>query len=349
MQNKHLHIRMIMQRLLVIILFATLFSACQKELSEEFSINRTNPLNDTTWTNTTVSPELTQMLTNLSSELPEPLIDSFDADRDGGIVFGDSLKLEYEINNGGFCIAGQTGTINNRIRGKVKIALTILKYKDEIMKAGFTTAGTTMQVLETDMLAGIRVWQKNTELDLFGGAKIAIRIKHKAPKNDRMLFQALSMKSGRDSARIWKDISNYNNKIRRGDSVYVAGGYNKFYELESQYIGWLGSCNWVDTSNTTRLNTKLPLNFTNKNTVVYAISTSNNIVLQLRDEASIQSFFYPALPKNIPFKLVSLSVIGNETYMGVTESRLITSSEPVKIEPARKSWQQVKEFLQQLN
>lgn len=349
MQNKYLHTRTIMQRLLVIILLVTGFSACQKEFSEEFSISRNNPLNDTAWTTTTVSPELTQMLTNLRGDLPEPLIDSFDADRDGGIAFGDSLKLEFEVNSGGLCVAGQPGTITNRIRGKVKIALTILKNKDEIMKSGFTTAGTTMQALETDLLAGIKIWQNNTELDLFGGAKIAVRIKHKAPKTDRILFQSITMKSGRDSARIWKDITNSDNKIKKGNSVYNAGNYSHFYELETQYTGWLGSCNWADTSNTTRLNIRLPLNFTNKNTVVYAISTSSNIVLQLKDEASIQSFYYPSLPKNIPFKIISLSVIGNETYMGTTESKLISSPDPVKLEPTRKNWQQVKELLQQLN
>ena len=349
MQKTYLHTRMIMQRLLLIILFAVVFSACQKEFSEEFSVSRNNPLNDTTWTTSTTSPALTQMLTTLRSELPEPLIDSFNAERDGGIAFGDSLKLEYETNSGGICVAGQPGTIANRIQGKIKIELIILKDKDEILKSGFTTAGTTMQVLETDMLVGIKLWQNNIPLALFGGAKISARIKHKGPKPDRTLFQAITIASGRDSARIWKDITNHNNSVKRGDSVYVNGGFNRFYELKTQYAGWLGSCNWVDTSNTTRLNIKLPLNFTNKNTVVYAISTSQNIVLQLKDEASIQSFFYPALPKHIPFKLVSLSVIGNETYMGITDTRLITSPDPVKIEPLRKSWQQVKELLQQLN
>jgi hypothetical protein len=341
---------MIMRKLFIILLLATAFSACQKEFSEEFSISRNNPLNDTTWTTTTVSPALTQMLSTLRSELPEPLVDSFDADRDGGIVFGDSLKLEYETNNGGICIAGQSGNASNRIRGKIKIVLSILTNKDAILKAGLTTAGTTMQVLETDMLIGIRLWQNNLPLDLFGGAKISARIKHTAPKNNRILFQAITLASGRDSVRIWKDITSNDNKIYKGDSIYLpGGGYKRFYELKTQFTGWLSSCNWADTSNTSRLNVRLPLNFTNKNTVVYAISTTNNIVLQLRDEAAIQSFFYPAIPKNIPFKLVSLSVIGNNTYMGVTESRLITTPDPVRIEPRVSTWQQVRELLQQLN
>lgn len=171
MQKTYLHTRMIMQRLLLIILFAVGFSACQKEFSEEFSVSRNNPLNDTTWTTSTTSPALTQMLTTLRSELPEPLIDSFNAERDGGIAFGDSLKLEYETNSGGICIAGQPGTIANRIQGKIKIELIILKDKDEILKSGFTTAGTTMQVLETDMLVGIKLWQNNIPLALLAGQK----------------------------------------------------------------------------------------------------------------------------------------------------------------------------------
>ncbi len=350
MHTKHLHSRMNLRTLFTALFFATAFSACQKEFSDEFSVSRNNPLNDTTWTTTTVSPALTQMLTTLRSELPAPLVDSFDADRDGGIAFGDSLKLEYETNNGGMCIAGQPGTAANRIRGKIRIELTILTTKDAILKAGLTTAGTTMQVLETDMLVGIKLWQNNQPLDLFGGAKIAARIKHKAPKSDRILFKDITLASGRDSVHIWKDITNHDNKVYKGDSIYVPGGsYKKFYDLKTQFTGWLGSCNWVDTSNTTRLNIRLPLNFTNKNTVVYAISTSSNIVLQLKDEAAIQTFYYPALPKNIPFKLVSLSVIGNDTYMGVTESRLITSPDLVRIEPRISNWQQVKDFLQQLN
>ena len=92
-------------------LSALFFTACQKELSDNFSTYTGHPLNDTIWARNVSGGASVHELTELL--MPEIIVDSFEVSRDTTLKYGDSLEVTFTA---GSCIGtgiggGPTGTL----------------------------------------------------------------------------------------------------------------------------------------------------------------------------------------------------------------------------------------------
>ena len=137
-----------------------------------------------------------------------------------------------------------------------------------------------------------------------------------------------------DSLFTWKQTTN--GYITTWDST-SQGSANKAFQIYTRSANWISCSNLLDTSSgTTRLNVTLPLNFTNKNSFVFAVFNNNNTAIRLATDFSTRSFYSLHVPLNSSITLLSISFIDNQFYFG-TRSVTVTNANRFSVTPAKSS------------
>ena len=325
----------------ILIFFLT---SCQKELSDNFTVYTGDPRNDTVWTATTPS---TAPLHQLARKFfPDLIVDSFDCS------LGDTLTIkdELEIRIPGAACTNNNGSIAS---GKVKIEFFRLKQKGDFIKFFKpTTAG--KYLLESAGGFFIRITQNGQELQLAPNASITIRFRDtEEPKNNMQVFHAKEtipfISNGIDTGHTW---------IRHTDTSWIktwqktdsaSNALLKGYELTTNKLRWVGANRYIDSTLLhTNIFAYLPQNFTNKNTVVYAVFANQKIVVNLSSDFRSKAFSASQIPRGAKIKLVSFSVLGTDLYMGVKEINDVGTMNTYKIEPQKKSLQDILKYIEGL-
>lgn len=109
------------------------------------------------------------------------------------------------------------------------------------------------------------------------------------------------------------------------NQVSIQGISKPVYQINSNQLGWMAINKNINLGATTTCNVLLPVNFTNKNTAVFAVFKNNNIVLRLTGEPASRSFVATNLPINSDITFVALSYLDNQFYLGYFET-LITNN-----------------------
>ncbi len=105
----------------------------------------------------------------------------------------------------------------------------------------------------------------------------------------------------------------------------ISGNSKLAYQISSNKLGLMTINKAVNLGTTTTCNVVLPINFTNKNTAVFAVFKNNNIILKLNSNATSKSFVSSNLPIGANVKFVALSYLDNQFYLGQVET-LITNN-----------------------
>lgn len=307
-------------------------TSCQKELSDNFTIYAGDPRNDTVWTATTPG---TAPIHELARQFfPDLIIDSFDCST------GDTLSLKDEIElmiPAGAC----TDNSGALATGKVKIEFFRLKKKGDYIKFFKpTTAG--KYLLETAGGFFIRISRNGQELKLAPNTSITIRFRDSEdPKNNMQVFHAKEtipfISNGIDTAHTWVRHTDTSH-IRTWQKTDSLGNILKGYELRTTQLRWTGAQRYIDSTLLhTNIFTYLPQNFTNKNTVVYAVFADQKIVVKLSPDARSKAFTASQIPRGAKIKLLSFSRLGTDLYMGIREINDVGTMNTYKIEPQKKS------------
>ena len=308
-------------------------TACQKELSDNFTVYTGDPRNDTIWTATTPS---TAPIHQLAKQFfPDLIIDSFDC------TTGDTLTLKDEIE---LMIPAAACTDNSGalVTGKVDIEFFRLKKKGDYIKFFKpTTAG--KYLLETAGGFFIRISKNGQELKLAPNASITIRFRDSEdPKNNMQVFHAREtipfISNGIDTAHTW---------VRHIDTSWIRtwqktdpsnNALLKGYELTTNQLRWIGANRYIDSTQAhTSIFAYLPQNFTNKNTVLYAVFVDHKIVVSLSPDARSKAFTAPQIPRGAKIKILSFSRLGTDLYMGMRDINDVGTMNTYKIEPQKKS------------
>jgi hypothetical protein len=321
---------------------ALFFTACQKELSDNFSTYANHPLNDTIWVKTVPGSASVHELISLL--LPEIIIDSFDVAHDTTLKYGDSLEISFTA---GSCIGtGGTGTLT----GKARLELMRLRTKGDYIKT-FKPTTSNAYLLETAGAFFIRVIKDGKELSLAPNATVKIRFSDtEDPKSNMQVFY------GRESSPIpFTGIDTASNWIRDTDSTWLKtfqksssgpGPGIKGYELISKNLRWVAAERFVDsTRSKAKITAILSPNFTNKNTAVFAVFTDQKTVVNLRGDYPSRSFAAANIPLGSKIKLVSISRIGNDLYLGTKDINDVGTTVAYSIKPEIKSLKEILVFL----
>lgn len=322
------------------------FTACKKELSDNFNTYTGHPLNDTTWARNVGGSAAVNQLINLL--VPEMVIDSFEVSRDTTLKYGDSLEISF---TGGSCI----GIPGVPVTGKIKLEIVRLKKKGDYIRT-FRPTMSNGFLLETAGAFYIRVSKEGKELVLAQGTTVKIMFSDtQDPKNNMQVFYGKENNqlpvSGIDTAFTWmrddtSSVKIFQKQINSGSGTGVT---IKGYELASKNLRWVAAERFVDsTKSKARLTTILPLNYTNKNTAVFAVFADQNTVVNLRGDFPSRSFTAVNIPVGTRLKIVSISRIGGDLYLGTKEVTDVGASAAFSLTPEKKSLKDIVGFLNNL-
>ncbi len=332
-----------MTKLYILLLTGILFISCAKNDAEVFVAYPDDPTNDTVWVSQPSVTAPVYKIPEIFSSAPGE--DSFDATSGANMHFSNVLDITFPA--GAFKFAN-----GGAVTGKVKTQVTHLQKKGDFIRLALQTTSFD-RLLATGGAFFIRVTKDGQELVLEPGKNITLLIRDASPVNNMKVFyreQILlpPVLLAINSMFTWApgtDTSNVN--VFSGQDAI---GTYKGYELISKRLNWI-SCNYVIDAPTnqskTRTTVVLPLNCTNKNSLVFAVFKDHKTILQLEGYSASKSFVVENIPENKKIILVSISKIGEDLFLGSKEAT-VDKNVRVNITPEKKTKAEIERFLDAL-
>lgn len=321
-----------------------LLGSCAKEgLNNDFKPYNNNELNDTAWVK---SISNTANIFSLADSLFQKsyFTDSIDLTKDQTIEFGDSLELEIKGNS----LTTGTGLF---LDGKAKIELLKILKKGDFIKT-FRPNSSNGLPLETGGAFFIRISKNGTELVLAPGSSMKIKWTDlEAPKTYMQVYngkEGFPIPNGPlDSAHNWLP-DNDTSKLK----IWVKGsgnGERRGYILETKKLRWVSAQHaLLPNTKLTNIYGILPPNYTNKNTMVFAVFANSRTVLSLKSDLSSRSFKTSDVPLGTKMTLVSISKIGKDFYLGTKLVNDVGNIVNFSFNPEKKKLAQILEYLNSL-
>ena len=334
-------LHLVMKKIIFIIggLSALFFASCKKELSDNFATYSGHPLNDTVWVRNVSGTASVHELIELLA--PEVIVDSFEVTRDTTLRYGDSLNISFTA---GSCIGtgiggGPSGTLSP---GKVKLEILRLKKKGDYIKT-FRPTTANNYLLEAGGAFFIRVSRDGKELALAPGASVKIRFSDiEDPKTNMQVFYGKESNpvpaSGIDTSFTWiRDVDTTWLKTFQKSSSGTGPGITG-YELITKNLRWVAVEHYIDSTRPkAKITAILPLNYTNKNTAVFAVFANQKTIVNLRGDYPSRSFAAANIPVGTKMKLISISKIGDDLYVGIKDVSDVGSVIAYQVTPEKKS------------
>ena len=318
-----------------------LIQACNKPSPDVFVPSTVQ--SDTTWANADSTPS--QILTPPPQP---PVIDSFAINDDGEtLTKGDSLSFNFPQ---GGCLASNQPNSTLKSSTNVRANITILKSIGDFIKNSVATVTKNNQLLIAGNFINIKLSNKGNPVYWNPNVPIQVKIKDTNPitATNFVIYQPIP--GGKDSLWVAPPI---NNNSPRPIQIYTNPASGKTpkstgYTITSNNIGWFGNAFFCDSSvPKTVINVWLPLNFTNKNTTVFAAFNSQKTVLKFKANPQGKSYSVMNVPLNTKLTIISISKLNGTSYLG-TYTITATSSNPISLNPVVKTMQQINQYLNSL-
>lgn len=323
-------------------------ASCKKEVSDNFTTYATHPLNDTVWVRNVAN---TSSLYDLFDLLypKELLVDSLNAVNGGKLHFGDSVELEFAPNT--LVGSASSGTP----QGNVRIELLPLRRKGDFIRVFRPTTTADGSLLETGGGFLIRAFKEDKELTLASNTSFELKFHDvdTAKPNMQAFYgrEAVPVPlRGIDTIFSW--VRDFNTSYlptwsKISNNPLVPSYYG--YEIESKNLRWVTADRYIDsTVPNVKVTAILSPNFTNKNTAVFAVFDNQKIVVNCRHDYASRSFFARKIPVKSKIRLVSLSKIGSDLYLGVREISSVSLVTSYTIIPQKKSLKAIITYLNDL-
>jgi hypothetical protein len=336
-----------MRQVLILLGVAGMFflASCQKELSDNFTPYQNNPLNDTIWPRSIPSTAAVYELAQLLA--PDIYVDSIDLAKDSVVEYGDSLRVVVPT---GSCISATGAPVTS---GKARVEIFRIRRKGDYIKL-FKPTTSNGNLLESASAFYMRILKDGKELILAPGFSIKIRFTDsEEPKTNMQVF------NGHESNPPFPFaiIDTAFNWVRDADTSWIkiiqkqgSGGISiKQYEMAIRNLRWTAAERYADSSKTkTKITAILPLNFTSKNTAVFAVFADQRTVVSMPADYASRSFAVGRIPIGTKLKLVSVSRIGDDLYLGTRDVNDVGSIVAYSFTPEKKSLKDILIFLNSL-
>jgi hypothetical protein len=334
--------------IITVCLSAFFFTACNKELSDNFTTYTNNPLNDTVWLKAIPSTASVHDLFNLL--VPGGiLVDSFNTANGGTVKFGDSVAITFTA---GSCIgAGTSGTPS----GNSRVEVIPVKTKGDFIRFFKPTTTANGSILETGGGLFIHVSKDSKDLTLAPGTSVKAHFNDvDSIKSSMQNFFGIEGNpppiSGIDTAFTWmRDTdTSYLTTWTKPSTLPSMPAYQG-YEINSKSLRWIAAERYIDsTQPKIKVTAILSPNYTNKNTAVFAVFTNMKTVVNLHPDYPSRSFFANNIPIGSSIKLISLSKIGDDLYLGVETVTSVSRVTSYTIKPAKTALKDILTFLTSL-
>jgi hypothetical protein len=330
---------------LFIIILLTGFTACKKELSnrDSFEAYQNNPLNDTSWTEKIFLGSNFKDLIFESTYIA-PFTDTINIDSTSTSVLPDNTELIFSKSS----FRNADGSLVN---GKINMVVHSLNKKGDLVKLMQSTAY-KRTIFESIGTFYIKAYKDNNELFLVRDSTVKIRF------NDSKRDKRANIKlcSGIENLMPQPTKNHHFNfswfesdneiGIKKWDRQNSSGNSIKGYEVTSNKLNWISAIEPIDSSNELEgFAVVLPPNFTNNNTIVYAVLEDNNTAVQLIPSYNSKAFISDHFPSNKKVTLLSITKIGKDFYFGKIYLNEIDDKKIYKLNPEKTTLKYISDFL----
>lgn len=324
-----------------------LFTACTKELSDNFNPYPNSPLNDTIWVRNVAA---TASVNDLFDQLaPGFIVDSFNLTTGATLHYGDTLDIEFKPAI--FTSLSGAAPVGNMAR----VEILQLKRKGDFIKFFKPTTTDNGSLLVSGGGLFIRVTSGEKELSLANGN--TVKVKFSDVDTAKTFMQGFYGKEtnpaplkGIDTSFSWfrdsdaKTLTTWA-KTGNGSSTPSYTGY----EMNAKNLRWISAETYYDsTLPKAKLTAILSPNFTNKNTAVFVVFNKQKTVVGMHGDFPSRSFFANNIPTGASVKLVSLSQIGGDFYLGIENVSSVGNIAAHKINPEKKTLKEILAYLNSL-
>ena len=317
---------------LILILIIGLFS-CKKENSTGFTLNNNLQINDTSWSNANNYQSLAKSITNDLSIAPLVANVSFNSsgiEDDKDIFNSDKFRLSISKNS-----LFNPITNKNFTAGKLKINLLALNTSGDFIR-NYNSSFINNQQNQCLGFYNLNIFSNDTLLSVKQGNNIHLYIKDSSANSSTLhkinIFQS-NNNDVTDDHFMWYNDSSASQNIdfwsEQGTNIH------KGYDVTIANSGWvtLLLSGTGPTINNTKVSVYLPVNFTNKNTLVYAVKNGSKNVARLIADYTSRTFSLSNIPYNQNITIVTISKIDHKYYLGTVTSNFSSHQDIFNVVP----------------
>ena len=326
------------------------FTSCTKEVSGEFNAYPNNPLNDTVWATTLKATDAVNIMINELMPATERFtINLEDSESEIKVGKADSCLITF---GRGIFTSIENGVVTPvKPEGSAVVQVFWIKRTGDLIKSMRSTKSSNV-LTELGVGLFVSVTKDGKELSIANGEKYRVRVIEtgSAPKNTMRKFNAVESNPAPAS-----NVTDPNFNWVPDSDASVINFYwppNKppYYDMSLTALRWASAQREVDinTSSKCRLTAYFGPNYTNKNTNVFAYYTKQKTVVKLDFDYASRTFRTDMLPVGAEIKIVSLTKIGNNYYLGEKETSSLSSGSIVKIIPEKITLEKLQAYLDEI-
>ena len=330
----------------IITIFLIGLLSCTKENSISFVQDSTLQINDTAWTNTISYKTLAE---SISIELgSQALIDTItlnNEELDETTPLFNSNKYRLDINTN--CLINPY-TNKYFTKGKLIIKLVSLTSKADFVR-NLTSTFLNNQANNCYGFYNLSFYTNDTLLNIDNGHPIQFYVQDSLVTSNTLkscIAYLGNTSNLTDDNFTWsKDNSSTSSLSYWSPKSPLASGY-QLSVFNSEWLTLAVPDN--SNSNASKMSVLLPANFTNNNTVVYAVQNNNRDVARLIPDFPSRTFLLNNLPYNSGVNIVTLSKIDNQYYLGASIVNYNSQQTIFKVTPQKISLSDLISFLNSL-
>ncbi len=319
-----------MKRIFIFVLLTGFIVSCKKETSTGFVLNNNLQINDTTWSNSTSIQSLAKDITadiKLTEFLDTVMLTNVGIDDDDKIFNNDNFRVAIPKNS-------LVNTITNKTfsKGTVKIKLQASTSTGSFIR-NFCSCTYNGHQGQSVGFFNISIYNKDTLMSVKSGSSIHLLIKDSLikPQPQSVMVYSGNGYNVTDDNFAWQ-VDNYSSQHL--DFWFPQGSSPRGYDVTLNKLGWI-SLTAVDNTpiNNNKINVYLPVNFTNKNTLVYVVHNNSKNIARLDADFPSRTFSHTNITSNQNVSLVTISKIDNQYYLGYKTVNYTTQQTIFKVDP----------------
>ncbi len=311
-----------MKRIILISLIILSLVACSKN-TDKFTPYSENELNDVNWSNTGVAEAKAAQIVGLLSKAN--FTANFNVNNGAELDVNNNIQLIMPV--GSYLLNG-----NNYTNGNIKVSLKqILSKGDFIRNLMSTNSSDALQEAKGAFLLKLTDDNGNN-LSLKQNAAFNLRLFDSVLSQNYQFYYGLASSYSEGNVH-WNVADSIATGSLQTSQFFYQGTYKNALEVTSKNLNWINIAQPLSFTNYTSASVVMPQNFTNKTTFVFAVFNDKNVVITFSPDYNTKTFIAKKIPVGANMKLISISLIDNQFYLGSQDIN-ITNSNQYSLKPS---------------
>lgn len=209
----------------------------------------------------------------------------------------------------------------------LKIEVTVVLDKRDILARGLNTISDDGILFESGGMVCINASCNGQQLALLPDRNLKVQIP--SSNTQQSGFFVFDKKASLSTSEPWSQ----SNQAVFNAEWPIFNDIQLGYELLLKNLGW-SACGRLLTDPSSRFCIELPMGFADQNTLAYLVFKNQQVVAPLQFDLGQNKFCYPQTPAGFQVKLVAVSKLGEQYWLGKAETEIGTNATyPLSTQP----------------